>query len=132
MTNQFIAYPFTLGPHLAPTGVQAHREGISQLSDPDKHLQNKILAILFTAPGERVMNPGFGAGLNRSLFENLSPVSRSANEYKIRESLERDLGSEMILEDVEVAFNTQEGAVVITIDYSRRKDRVANRFEIIL
>lgn len=132
MPDRFIAHPFALGPRLARMDVRPQREGVAETSDPDQHLRDKIVAILFTSPGERVMRPGFGAGLSRSLFENLSPLARSAIEYRIRESLGRDLGPEAILEDVELEFDTPQGAVLITIDYMRRRDRAQNRLEIVL
>jgi phage baseplate assembly protein W len=130
--DRYIAYPVALGPRLARMDVVQQREGVAETRDPDEHLRNKIMAILFTAPGERVMRPSFGAGLNRSIFENLSPLARPALEYRIRESLNRDLGPEAILEDVEVTFDAPGGSILIAIDYMRRADRVQNRLEIVL
>lgn len=132
MPDRFIAYPFALGPQLARLDVRPQREGAAETDDADQHLRNKIMAILFTAPGERVMRPRFGAGLSRSVFENLSPLARSAIEYRIRESLGRDLGPEAILEDVEVEFDAPQGAILITIDYMRRENRAQSRLEIVL
>ncbi|MFY0617689.1 GPW/gp25 family protein [Shimia sp.] len=130
--DRFIASPVALGPQLARMDVAQQQEGIAEISDPDLHLRNKIMAILFTAPGERVMRPSFGAGLNRSVFESLSPLARPALEYRIRESLNRDIGSEATLEDVDVTFDGAEGAVLIAIDYMRRSDRTQSRLEIVL
>lgn len=132
MTDRYISYPFALGPALARPGVRPQREGVAETTELDQHLRDKILAVLFTAPGERVMNPRFGAGLNRSVFENLSPLSRSAVEFRIRESLGRDIGPEMILEDVEVTFDGPGGAILINIDYMRRRDRKPERLELVL
>ncbi len=132
MSDRFISYPFALGPRLARMDVAQQREGVAETSDADEHLRSKIMSILFTAPGERVMRPNFGAGLSRSVFENLSPLARPALEYRIRESLGRDLGPEAVLEDVEVVFDGPQGAILIAIDYMRRKDRAQNRLEIVL
>lgn len=132
MPDRFIAYPFALGPRLARMDVRPQREGVAETDDADQHLRDEIMAILFTAPGERVMRPRFGAGLSRSVFENLSPLARSAIEYRIRDSLGRDLGPEAILEDVTVEFDGPQGAMLITIDYMRRKDRSQSRLEIVI
>lgn len=132
MSERFIAVPVALGPRLARADVRPQREGVAETQDADQHLRDKIMAILFTAPGERVMRPRFGAGLSRSVFENLSALARSAVEYRIRDSLGRDLGPEAILEDVEVVFDGPEGAMLIAIDYMRRQDRSQNRLEIVL
>ena len=130
--GRFIAYPFALGPRLARMDVAQQREGVAEISDADAHLRSKIIAILFTAPGERVMRPAFGAGLNRSIFDNLSPLARPALEYRIRESLNRDLGPEAVLEDVDITFDAPGGAIMIAIDYMRRDDRSQSRLEIVL
>ena len=132
MPERFIAYPFALGPRLARIDVRPQREGVAEIEDADQHLRDKIMAILFTAPGERVMRPRFGAGLTRTVFENLSPLARSAIEYRIRDSLGRDLGPEAILEDLEVELDGPEGAILIRIDYMRREDRSQSRLEILL
>lgn len=132
MTDRYIAAPVALGPQLARMDLARQREGVGETSDPDEHLRAKIIAILFTSPGERVMRPSFGAGLNRSVFENLSPLARPALEYRIRESLNRDLGPEALLEDVELRFDAPGGALLIAIYYTRRVDRVQNRLEIML
>jgi phage baseplate assembly protein W len=112
--------------------VTQQREGVAETSDADAHLRSKIIAILFTAPGERVMRPSFGAGLSRSVFENLTALARPALEYRIRDSLNRDLGPEAILEDVEVTFDGPGGALLIAVDYLRRADSTQNRLEIVL
>jgi len=132
MPERFIAYPFALGPRLARIDVRPQREGVAEIEDADQHLRDKIMAILFTAPGERVMRPRFGAGLTRTVFENLSPLARSAIEYRIRDSLGRDLGPEAILVVLEVELDGPEGAILIRIDYMRREDRSQSRLEILL
>lgn len=132
MPYRFIAYPFALGPRLAHRDVRPQREGVAESADVEQHVRDKIMAILFTAPGERVMRPRFGAGLSRTIFENLSPLARSAIEYRIRDSLGRDLGSDAILEDVSVAFDGAQGATLITIDYQLGVERSQSRLEIVV
>ena len=132
MANRYIASPFSLGPALALSGGEARHEGITETLDADQHLYDKIIAVLFTMPGERVNRPRFGAGLNRSVFKNISPLASSAIEYRIRESLSRDAGEEIVLEDVLVKFDDAGGSLVVLIDYLRREDRSPNRLEIVL
>jgi phage baseplate assembly protein W len=114
------------------SGGTARREGLAETLDTDQHVHDLIIAALFTMPGERVNRPRFGAGLNRTIFENMSPLARSAIEYRIRESLSRDLGDQLVLEDVLVEFDTAGGAITVLIDYLRRVDRSPNRLEIVI
>lgn len=132
MPNRYIAAPFSLGPTLSLSGGAARREGIAETLNADQHMHNKIITALFTMPGERVNRPRFGAGLNRTVFENISPLARSAIEYRIRESLSRDLGEELVLEDILVQFDDAGGSLTVLIDYVRRDDRSPNRLEIVI
>ena len=131
MPRRYIAHPFAAGPALAPAGGAPRREGIAETDDFERHIQDKILAVLFTRPGERVMRPRFGAGLDAQIFENISPLAGSALEYRIRESLERAFEGEAVLEDVTVTPSDREGAILIAIDYALRADRVPRRLEVV-
>ena len=128
--KRFVALPFALGPPLA--GGVGRREGVDETQDLERHIRDKIIAILMTAPGERIMRPRFGAGINRALFENLSPLARTTIEYRIRQSLDRDLGPEAVLEDVLVTFDPPGGVAMIAIDYRRQSDAERSRLEVIL
>lgn len=48
---------------------------ISYTQDQSRATEWHVLAILLTAPGERVMRPNFGAGLLRFVFENDDPLT---------------------------------------------------------
>ncbi len=131
MVRRFIAEPFAAGPTLARAGTAPRREGIAETSDMEQHIHAKILAVLFTRPGERVMRPRFGAGLDAQVFENISPLVVSALEFRIRESLESTFADEARLDDVTVTPADAEGAILITVDYALRTDRIPRRLEIV-
>lgn len=44
--------------------------------------------IVFTIPGEKFFNEGFGSNISRSLFENIDDISASIISDEIRQSLE--------------------------------------------
>jgi hypothetical protein len=131
MTRRYIASPFAAGPPLARAGTTPRREGIAEITDLEAHIHAKVMCVLFTRPGERVMRPRFGAGLAAQVFENISPFALSAIEYRIRESLAQSFAGELILEDVVVAPDPTEGMIVITIDYALRTDRLPRRLEVV-
>src|SRR3954451_5603404 len=62
MADLFIYQPFKL---------RDDRGAIAVTDDPDRHLRDKLLAILFTAPGASVNRPDFCVGLDRALFDPL-------------------------------------------------------------
>ncbi|MFG6080219.1 GPW/gp25 family protein [Paracoccus litorisediminis] len=132
MSPRFIADPFSLGPPLVRAGTGLRREGISETGDFRTHVRDRIMAVLFTRPAERVMRPRFGAGLDAQVFQNISPLALSAIEYRIRESLEAVFGDEVLLEDLTVSEGEDQGSILVTIDYALKRDRAPERLEVVL
>ena len=123
MPGLFIYQPFKL---------RDDRGAIGVTDDADRHLRDKILAILFTAPGERVNQPRFGVGLDRAVFEPLDPLTVAAVEFRISEGLRRDLGDEALIDAVDIAAEPASGQLLISIDYRRAVDRGRRNLEIAL
>jgi uncharacterized protein len=115
-----------------PFKLRADRGAIAVTDDADRHLRDKILAVLFTAPGERVNKPDFGVGLDRTVFETLDELSMAAVEYRIAEGLRRDVGDEADVEAVSVELDPEGGQVLISIDYERVSDGSARQLEIVV
>lgn len=120
MPSRFLCQPFKLGA----------QGGVAVIGDRDRHLRDKILAILFTAPGERVNRPRFGVGLNRVVFEGLDELTIAAMEFRVSEGLRRDLGDEAIIDDITFEANPPSGELVLAIHYRHREDREPRNLEI--
>ncbi len=71
-----IAYPFRFD-----------SRGRTAAADEDAHLRQLIEQLLFTAPGERVMRPDFGAGLRALVFEPMTATTRSLVEHTVERAL---------------------------------------------
>ena len=123
MADLFVYQPFRL---------REDRGGVAVTDDADRHLRDKILAVLFTAPGERVNAPRFGAGLDRTVFEGLDELTVSAVEFRVAESLRRDLGDEALVDGVDIETDPEGGQLSISIGYRRRTDRRPRNLEIAL
>lgn len=121
MADLFVFQPFKLAD-----------DRVAVTDDADRHLRDKILAVLFTAPGERVNRPTFGVGLDRTLFEGLDELTIAAVEFRLAENVRRELGEEAIVDRVDVEVDPAGGELAISIDYRRRSDRAARRLEIAL
>lgn len=64
-------------------------DGRVVMSAGTENIRESIRIILLTAPGERLMLPGFGAGLNAFLFEPNTPATRRLIEDRIVTALQR-------------------------------------------
>jgi phage baseplate assembly protein W len=120
MPDRFLQHPFRFGA----------QGGVAVIDDADQHLRDKVEAVLFTAPGERLNDPGFGAGLHRAVFDPLDELSIAALEFRIHQALRRDLGDELLVDAVAVESEPAEGALVVRLAFRRRRDRVPRNLEV--
>ncbi len=115
-----------------PFKLRDDRGAIAVTGDADRHLRDKILAVLFTSPGERVNAPRFGVGLNRTVFEGLDELTIAAVEFRVAEGLRRDVGDEALIDAIDVETDPVGGQLLISIAYRRRADRQPRNLEIVL
>lgn len=120
MADRFLHYPFRFGA----------QGGVAVIDDPDKHLRDKLEAVLFTAPGERVNNPDFGVGLNRAVFEGLDELTIAALEFRISQAIRRDLGDEILVDAVDLEASPEDGTLTLSLTFRRRTDRVPRNLEV--
>jgi uncharacterized protein len=121
MVSRYLSQPIRLVGGLATVALTA---------DADRHLRDKILAVLFTSPGERINRPDFGVGLRRSLFEGIDDLMTAALRFRIVQGLRRDIGPEIVVEDVRVVPDPDAGEITIYIDYQRAGDGAAQGLEV--
>ena len=129
MANRYLIQPLRYGT-ATHSAAGALRNGLAVTEDPDVHLRDKILAVLFTAPGERVNRPLFGVGLNRALFEPLDDLTLGAVEFRVTEGLTREVGDEILLDAVTITSQPESGELSLAIRYRRREDRIPRHLEI--
>lgn len=91
--------------------------GVTGISS-DENIRAKIIQVLFTSPGERVNMPDFGCGLRDLIFEPNNPVLAATTDFNITAALERWLGEDILVEDVEVTSDEEKLGIVIV--YTRR------------
>lgn len=88
----------------------------------DDHVRDMIEQILFTRPGERVMRPDFGCGVD-VVFEPNSDVLAGAMELRIRGSLQRWLAD--VAEVVDVRVRPEDSRLIVEIAWRRLLDDAA-------
>jgi len=86
----------------------------------EEDIRQSILIILGTNPGERVMRPDFGAGLNAFQFEPISFTTMQRVKQRVQEAL-IDWEPRIDVETVRVTNDRSEpGKLVINIEYRVR------------
>jgi uncharacterized protein len=105
--TRFLEYPY---------GVSG--TGGPNTTDPTSHLEQLILQVLFTNPGERVNLPQFGAGVQRLLFSPNSDALRTSTQFLISTNLSQWLGDRINVEQITVTSEPgYEEEVTIEIVY---------------
>jgi uncharacterized protein len=76
--------------------------GRTAVTGRDDHIRDLIEQVLFTAPGERVMRPDFGAGLLALVFEPNSDTLAAATQMLVQSSLQLHLSHLIAVQAVDV------------------------------
>ena len=72
--------------------------GRTAATDDADHIRDLIYQVLFTAPGERVMRPGFGSGLLQFVFAPNSVVLAATTQFLVQGALQQWLGDLIVVE----------------------------------
>jgi uncharacterized protein len=87
----------------------------------DRHIQDLIEQLLFTAPGERVNRPTFGSGLAQAVFAPNSVELAAATQYLVQGALQQYLSDLIEVSAVQVTAN--DSTLLIQIQYVVRRTR---------
>ncbi len=95
-------------------------------------IKSNLINLLLTDPGERIMNPLFGAGLRRSLFENINDPNSELIQDQIITAVNTFV-PEVVLTEIIIEPLTDENTLNITIKYrlviSNEADQVTVQFQ---
>jgi phage baseplate assembly protein W len=96
------------------------------------NVRESIAIILGTRPGERVMQPDFGCGLDRYLFEPNNMSTLRLIQEEVKRSIVR-WEPRVTLDEIQVAVNPDDQcAVDITIYYKLVATEMAERLNLTL
>jgi len=76
----FLGVGWSFPPQLEVTGTPL-------LIPYEEDIRQSIMIIMGTEPGERIMRPDFGAGLNRFVFEPLNTTTMALVQTRVQEAL---------------------------------------------
>jgi hypothetical protein len=111
MTIKIIDFPFSF----SKSADGAYIASVGATSDFKKIWQHRVLLVLATRPGERVMRPDFGSNLYRVLFESEVSAGEIANEA-IAEAFVKWL-PDLELRQVTPSFSPSTGLLTVNIIY---------------
>jgi uncharacterized protein len=80
------------------------------------HIRDLIEQVLFTAPGERVMRPDFGAGLLALVFEPNSSTLAATTQFLVQSGLQQHLSERIAVNAVTV--ENIDAALQVTVSYT--------------
>jgi hypothetical protein len=103
--------------------------GQTRDADHASWIRGLIEQVLFTAPGERLMRPEFGSGLQQLVFAPNSPELAATTQYLVQGALQQWLGELITVEAVEV--EAEESILRVTVQYliRRSETRHSETFE---
>jgi uncharacterized protein len=85
-----------------PVGVDTALGRLRVEADYAEHVEQMILQVLLTNPGERAHRPDFGCGLRRMLFAPNDPTVATLTQVTVYQALTRWLDSVIEVGSVEV------------------------------
>ena len=88
------------------------------------HLRDLIEQVLFTSPGERVMRPDFGSGLQALVFEPNSTALAATTQALVQASLQQHLGHLIAVGEVRV--EPAESVLLVSVRYVVLRDGTAH------
>lgn len=115
---------------LFPPHPLPHNGALALLGEPEL-LRQSIRLILETEPGERVMRPGFGAGLHRYLMTPSTPGTWSAMARAVETAL-ATWEPRIEVSQVHVGPGDEPSLVLVTVAYTRARDGAAEIVEVAL
>ena len=93
--------------------------GRSREAEYKDYIRGLIQQVLFTSPGERVMRPDFGSGINQLLFAGNNPEMAATTQVMVQSALQRWLGNLIVPEAVQV--NANDSTLEVTVQYVIRQ-----------
>jgi phage baseplate assembly protein W len=107
-----VAFPFQVTPH-----------GRVASATWERHVEQMIEQVLFTAPGERVNRPDFGCGVMELVFAAESDALVTATQFLVQGSLQRWLGEVIVVSAVLV--RADDSTFSVTVQYTLRESGAA-------
>jgi phage baseplate assembly protein W len=106
-----------------PFAINEKLGRLAQENNYEEYIKQLIRQVLFTAQGERINRPDFGAGVKRLVFAPNSPATASLAQTLIFQALTRWLGTLIRTESVEAEAEGERLNITIGYTILARQER---------
>jgi uncharacterized protein len=106
-----------------PFAIDDRLGRLTQENDYEQYIKQLIRQVLFTAQGERVNRPDFGAGVKRLIFAPNSPATASLAQTLIYQALTTWLGTLIRTDDVRAEADNERLNIAIAYTILARQER---------
>lgn len=99
------------------------------MSEADQDIEESLVILLNTSPGERVMHPDYGCGLRSMVFENITNSDKTIIKDLIKKAVlyhESRIRLDNIFIDDSDLFSF--GNILITLEYTIRSTNTRSNF----
>lgn len=114
-----VAFPYAVADDGTTAVLRSHPTS-HETPGSDRHLRDLLEQLLLTSPGERVMRPAFGSGLQRMVFEPSGEALAVALQAQMQAVILQYLGDRLELEGLEV--RADDGHLRVTVAYRSTLD----------
>lgn len=98
-----------------PISVDQSRGRLSQEQDFNAHVEQLVMQVLMTAPGERINRPDFGCGIKRLVFAPGGEVAATLAQTSVYQALTNWLPN--VITVTEVTAQAQDSLLQIRVGY---------------
>jgi len=98
-----------------PIAVDPARGRLAQEQNFDAHIEQLIMQVLLTGPGERINRPDFGCGVRRLVFAPGGEVAATLAQTTVYQALSKWLGQAISV--VEVTARAEDALLQIRVGY---------------
>jgi len=106
-----------------PFAIDDRLGRLAQENDYEQYIKQLIRQVLFTAQGERINRPDFGAGVKRLVFAPNSPATASLAQTLIFQALTTWLGALIRTEDVSAEADEERLNIAIAYTILAKQQR---------
>lgn len=106
-----------------PVAVDPARGVLSEERSYAAHVEQLMMQVLLTNPGERINRPDFGCGVKRMVFAPNSEVTATLAQVTIFEALKRWLSGVITVDQVRVTVKQERLEILIAYILRVRNER---------
>jgi phage baseplate assembly protein W len=101
------------------------QEGLLNTKTIEENVKQNLRGLFLTSPGERIMDPEFGVGLRRFLFDQNIPSNRAKIENRIRDQIDKYMPF-VIVRELNVFSGDSRNSNLVNINFRYAIDGISS------